>query len=196
MKKLLLTFTSAIALLLIVACGSANCPIDNYVVCNYWFYNTSGSAISFNDEITVTTLKPGTRNLYIYRKLGERTLQYDRPVPALVDSGYTESINVVRKDTVLVNKLRNGSKFALPMSYYNPEDTIIISYSSISSSDTILVTHDSYTHVEQPECGSYRFHTLTNIRATDRGIDHVEITNPKVNYEGAENIRIYFNTFE
>jgi hypothetical protein len=79
------------------------------------------------------------------------------------------------------------------MSYFNGEDTLVISYSSIALADTIKVTHDSYPYVELPECGSYRFHYLRNVQSTDRHIDHVEISNPKVNYDGNENIKIYLN---
>ena len=100
-----------------------------------------------------------------------------------------------RKDTTLVNKLINGTKMSVAMSYYNKVDTLVLRYGLIYLPDTIFLSHDSYTHVETPECGSYRFHRLTDVRCTNRGIDHIEITNPTVNYEGAENIRIYFNNY-
>jgi hypothetical protein len=59
--------------------------------------------------------------------------------------------------------------------------------------DTIKIEHISYPYVELPECGTYRYHTLKTITATDAAIDRIEIGNPQVNYEGEENIKIYFN---
>ena len=79
------------------------------------------------------------------------------------------------------------------MSYYSNNDTIIITYSSISNKDTLYINHSSYTHVDLPECGTARFHTLKDIHATDIGINNVEIVDASVNYEGNENIKIYFN---
>jgi hypothetical protein len=81
----------------------------------------------------------------------------------------------------------------LPMSFFNTCDTLILSYRRISRKDTIKIEHISYPYVELPECGTYRYHTLKTITATDAAIDRIEIGNPQVNYEGEENIKIYFN---
>ena len=79
------------------------------------------------------------------------------------------------------------------MSYFRDADTLVFSYGGILLKDTIKIQHDSYPHVELPECGTYRYHTLKSITATDAAIDHIEISNPFVNYEGKENIKIFFN---
>ena len=129
------------------------------------------------------------------KKAGYKDTTFTQPVKAFVDNGYTETVTSYRKDTTLVNKLVNGTKMSIAMSYYNKVDTLVLRYGLIYLPDTIFLSHDSYTHVETPECGSYRFHRLTDVRCTNRGIDHIEITNPTVNYEGAENIRIYFNNY-
>lgn len=97
-------------------------------------------------------------------------------------------------DTVLVNSLMSGTGFSIPMSYYNPVDTLILRYQNIIYPDTIYVHHDGYTKVETPECGSYRFHNIREINHTYRSIDHIEVINPSVNYEGEKNVKIYFNT--
>jgi hypothetical protein len=47
--------------------------------------------------------------------------------------------------------------------------------------------------VELPECGTYRFHHLLGITATDAAIDRIEICEPTVNYDGNTNVKIYFN---
>ena len=181
------------AALLLVGCYSNNCPLENTVTCNYGFYDSEGTAISYRDTITVTTLRPGYKTVYTYRKLGNRTVTKDVPDTALVNQGYTETISQQRKDTILLNQLMGASSMKVPMSYFNEEDTLILSYKMISQKDTIKIRHNSYPNVELPECGTYRFHRLLNITATDAAIDHIEISEPTVNYEGSTNVKIYFN---
>lgn len=175
------------------ACTSANCPLDNYVLCNYGFYDTNGFPVKLNDELTVTTLKPGNKQMYLYRQLGYANITLAYIDSALMDSGYICTPITVRNDTVLVNKLSDASKFSVPMSYFGTEDTIVIHYASLSSADTIYVEHEAYAHVELPECGSYRFHTLKQARFTTYGLVDVQISNPTVTYEGYENVKILFN---
>lgn len=182
-----------VATLLLVGCYSNNCPVENMVTCNYGFYDSEGTAISYNDTITVTTLKPGYKTVYTYRKLGNITVTKDYPDEELVNQGYTESTTQQRKDTILVNKLFGASSMKVPMSYFNEMDTLILSYKSITLKDTIKIQHIGYPNVELPECGTYRFHTLQQVTATDAAIDHIEINDSKVNYDGRTNIKIYFN---
>lgn len=178
---------------MLMACSSNNCPLENYVACNYGFYDAEGTAVTLLDTITVKTLLPGYKTVYTYRKLGSFTVTKEYEDASLTDAGYSMTPEVVRRDTILVNSLSKASTFQLPMSFFNNEDTLVITYSSIALPDTIKVTHSSYPYVELPECGSYRFHNLLKVSATDRHIDHIEIANPKVNYEGNENIKIYLN---
>lgn len=177
----------------LVSCSSNNCPLENFVGCNFYFYDSEGTPISYAGEITVKTLLPGTKVVYTYRKLGEQTVVTEWRDDALIELGYTETISETRRDTVLVNKAVSRGNIEVGLGYFQKCDTLIFSYSEISSSDTIRIMHDSYPHVDLPECGAYRFHTLTGVTSTEAGIDHVEIANPTVNYDGNENIRIYFN---
>lgn len=175
------------------ACYSNNCPLDNAVSCQYGFYDSEGTAITYGDTITVSTLMPGTKTVYIYRKLGNKTVTKDYKDAALIEQGYTESTAEQRRDTVLINNVYSAQSISLPMSYYRNIDTLVVAYHSISVKDTIWVEHEAFPFVELPECGTYRFHTLKKIRSTDAAIDHIEISNPNVNYEGRENVKIYFN---
>ena len=131
--------------------------------------------------------------MYIYRKVGNTTVTKAYQDTTLINQGYTESTTWQRNDTVLINKLYGASSMEIPMSYFHDADTLIFTYGSISLKDTIKIQHDSYPHVELPECGTYRYHTLKSITTTDAAIDHVEISNPLVNYDGSENIKIFFN---
>lgn len=178
---------------IMAACSSNNCPLENFVGCNYRFYNSEGTPISYTSPFTISTLLPGYKTVYVYRRLGSPTITLDQPNPSLVEEGYIESVTETRRDTVLVNSTTSRSSVSVPMGYYHEKDTLIFSYTTISSKDTIIVSHKSYPHIDLPECGSYRFHSLMDITSTEAGIDHVEISNTKVNYDGNENIKIFFN---
>ncbi len=179
--------------MMLMGCYSNNCPLENTVTCNYGFYDSQGTAITYADTITVTTLKPGYKKVYTYRKLGNPTVTKEVQDSALINQGYTETITEQRNDTILVNKLAKASSMKIPMSYFHDEDTLVFSYQRISLKDTLKIRHLSYPNVELPECGTYRFHTLQSITHTDAAIDHIEISEPKVNYDGETNIKIYFN---
>ena len=182
-----------LSVLLLSGCSASNCPLENTVTCNYGFYDSEGTAVTYNDTITVSTLLPGTKTVYIYRRLGYTTVTLDKQDSSYIKNGYNQSTAVVRRDTILLNRLSGASTMSVPMKYFSDNDTIILSYASISNKDTLYVSHDSYSYVELPECGTQRFHTLTGLRSTYSGISGIEIVNPKVNYDGKENVKIYFN---
>lgn len=174
-------------------CYSNNCPVNNTVTCNYMFYDSEGVRITYNDAITVSAIMPGTKSVYVYRKLGYSNIIREKADQSLLDDGYSVSTQEVRNDTVLINKAKSKQFLQVPMSYFNPVDTLLFSYESISLPDTIYIEHVSYPHVDLPECGSFRYHDLKSIRTTNNAIDHIEISNPTVNYDQQENIKIYFN---
>lgn len=180
-------------ILLLAGCYSNNCPVNNIVSCNYYFYDMEGTPITYGDHITVSAIRPGSHQVYVYRKLGEQTITSNTPRPDLVDNGFSESTQQQRNDTILINKAANKQYLQVPMSYFNKVDTLLLRYGAILLPDTIYVEHESYPHVDIPECGSYRYHTIKDARATGNAIDHIEIANPTVNYDQNENIKIYFN---
>lgn len=180
-------------LCMVGACSSSNCPLESTVTCNYGFYDTNGTAVGYNDTLTISTLLLGMKTQYTYRLLGYPTITSDSRIDSLLEKGYSETIGEVRRDTILGNKLVGLASMKLPMSYFSEYDTIVIRYASLSNRDTIYIHHLSYSNVDLPECGTHRFHTLLDIHATESGIDHVEIVNPDVDYLGKENVKIYFN---
>lgn len=188
-----IVFSLLTTLLLTVSCSSNNCPLSNVVTCNYHFYDSEGISIKYTDYLTIKTLLPGNKKQYTYRKLGESTIVSDTPIPSYIKQGYSETITEVRNDTVLVNKSNNKSSISVPMSFTNTSDTLLFQYGSILYPDTIIIEHNPYPYVELPECGSYMFHTLKSVTSTESGIDRIEIINYKVDFEGKENIKVYFN---
>lgn len=181
---------------LLAACYSNNCPVNNTVTCNYFFYDMEGTAIKYNDQITVSAILPGGKTVYIYRLIGQATITSDKPRQDLIEQGYSQATQYQRNDTILVNKASGKNYLQVQMSYFNKVDTLLFRYGSIQLPDTIYIEHESYAHVDVPECGSFRYHLLKSVRATDNAIDHIEIVNPTVNYDQEENVKIYFNQVE
>ncbi|MCQ2213877.1 MAG: DUF6452 family protein [Bacteroidaceae bacterium] len=182
-----------IPLLVLIACSSNNCPMENTAYCVLAYYDSEETAIKYLDTVTVSTLMPGWKTQYIYRRLGTTTIVSDTARHALIEQGYTQTVVTQRNEKVLVNRSLGVSSIKVPMSYFNPVDTLVFSYGSISLKDTLYIFKESYPHVDYPECGTYRFHHITDIKYTDAAFDKIEISNPTVNYEGQENIRIHFN---
>ncbi len=194
MSKLTKTFTLlAVACCMLAGCYSNNCPMENVVLCNYYFYDMTGTPIKYNDTITVATLQPGWREMYTYKRLGYKTVTKEYLDSTMVEAGYTVTKSMQRNETILENLVTGASSLSLPVSYFFDADTLIFSYSNITLKDTMIVEKESYPHVELPECGTYRFHTLKSIRCTDAAIDSIAISHPQVNYDGSENVRIFFN---
>lgn len=189
----ILTSMLCVGALIAAGCYSNNCPLENTVYCNYKFYDSQGTPISYSDTITVSTLKPGYKTVYIYRKLGNKTVTKESQDTELMNQGYTETQTMQRNDTILLNRIYGASSISLPISYFHTTDTLVFTYERISQCDTIYIEHESYPYVEMPECGSHRFHSLKSITATSAAIDHAEIDNPNVNYDGNNNIKLFFN---
>ena len=153
-----LSFLLLLLVAVMIGCSSNNCPLESTVYCNYHFYDSEGTAVAYNETMSVYIRLPKTEH-----------------------------------DSLIINKVSGAVQFEIPMSYYNDKDTIIIDYLSLVRNDTIVISHHSYAHVDLPECGTKYFHELLDITTTHTGIDKIEIVNPLVNYDGQENIRIYFN---
>lgn len=183
----------SVIVFLLAACSASNCPLESTVTCNYGFYDRNGISISLDDTISVSTLLTGMKTIYVYRKLGGTTITTIQRDSNYLKAGYIETTAEVRRDTVLVNKLTKASSMKVPMQYFANMDTLILSYTSIRGKDTLYVQHDSYSFVDLPECGTHRFHNIRSVRSTDFGIDHVEVSNTKVDYGGELNIKIFFN---
>lgn len=191
LKVTLQVLQTLVLTLLMYSCYSNNCPMNNEVTCNYTFYDMNGTPVKFGDELTVSAFIPGVKSVWVYSKFGSPSITLNERNLQLLSEGYTESNVQVHNDTILINKLVDATTIKIPMSYFNPADTLVFKYGSIRNCDTLVVQHDSYPYVSIPECGCYRFHTLKKISATEAYIDHIEITEDRVTYDGNENVKIY-----
>ena len=110
-----------------------------------------------------------------------------------------DTVSVCIHDSILLNKIVNGNSFNLPMSYSEEEDTIHILFEN-SAGRTIssfILSHSNIPHYESLECGTSFFHKISGVTllpsSTPSPIDSIVISQPDVNYNKNENIRIYLS---
>lgn len=145
------------------ACSNIDCPLDNKVEVNCRFYDTAtGGGVQITDTITITAA--GT-------------------------------------DSVLFNYGYDISELFLPLSYTRTVDTFVVNIMGryASAADTIFVAHTNEPHFQSVDCGMLMFHTIKDVAWTTHGgsatlsrIDSVAVAHSNVNYDEAENLKIYF----
>ena len=154
-------------LLILCACDNFSCPLNNTVESVYGFYAAT------RDEA------------------GELITGQS------VSVGDTITIKALGRDTVLVNRLINKTGVSLPLSFFQDEDGFEFKFTDQESRtgyDTLWVVKSNLRHWDDPSCPVHMWHTITDVRFTRHLIDTLVITNPIVNYDGLENIQIYFRT--
>ena len=99
------------------------------------------------------------------------------------------------QDTLL-NRLVGNTRFSLPISYQQPEDTLIFAIrdtSLVFTLDTVWLKKDDIPHFESVDCAAHFFHELTGVRCTHNGIDSLVLHTTSVTYDdGVTNFRIFF----
>ena len=105
--------------------------------------------------------------------------QYDEEgelvTDTLKDTLWVWSRRVDGQDTLL-NRLVGNTRFSLPISYQQPEDTLIFAIrdtSLVFTLDTVWLRKDDIPHFESVDCSAHFFHRLTDVRCTHEGIDSV-----------------------
>ena len=104
----------------------------------------------------------------------------------LTDTLYVWTRRADGVDTLLLNRGVNLTTFSLPVSYQQPEDTLIFRFTNTqmqSATDTVWLKKEDIPHFESVDCNTHFFHRLTNVRSTHQVIDTITISNPKVNYD-------------
>ena len=155
--------------LALLACDNLSCPLNNTVESVYGFYS---SARSGNGPFVAG---------------------------AAVSIGDSLTITALGADTVLVNRLYNKKSVNLPVSYYGDTDSLLFAFTDadgLVGRDTIWVDKVNQAHLDDPSCPLHYWHTITAVRSTQHLIDTVLINHADVNYDGLENVQIYFRTSE
>lgn len=120
----------------------------------------------------------------------------------------TDTLTVTVRDSVILNRLTNGMSIILPMSYSADADTLVFHYKpqdvDKDETDTVIITKTNTPHFISLECARAMYHTITGVSNSNRipddiyrfAINKVEITNPQVNYDEKENLKIYFTVHQ
>lgn len=148
----------------LISCDTYNCLLETKVQCVYGFYASA--------------------------REGEGAF-----VPGgSVSVGDTITITALGIDTVLANRLVNQSGVKLPVSYYGDVDSLLFTFNASDGIgyDTVYVRKTNTAHLDDPSCPAHMWHRITEARSTHNLIDSVLINEPNINYDGLENLQIYF----
>lgn len=125
------------------------------------------------DNIAFYTIEDGKEEAYIYQ------------------SPLTVSLMVNGEESVMINHVVNTGNVSLPMSYTQERDTVIFRYDD-GLCDSLYIDHTNTPYYQSMECGTLMFHKLEGLKSTNVWIEDAAIVNDIVNFEGHENIKIYF----
>lgn len=150
----------------LISCDTYNCLLETNVACTYGFYATQR-----DDSGALVT-------------------------GAAVAVGDTLTITALGIDTVLANRLVGQSGVSLPVSYYGDVDSLLFTFSGDDGigRDTLYLHKENTAHLDDPSCPAHMWHRITAVHTTHHLIDTVLITEPQINYDGLENLQIYFRT--
>ncbi len=100
------------------------------------------------------------------------------------------NIDNPEEDTVLINRLVDTDSLSLPMSYQRTEDIYIFTFvqkdTELKTIDTLWVSKDNEPHFESVDCNPVMFHTIKDVRFTQRAIDDIKVNYNKVTYNDAK----------
>lgn len=100
------------------------------------------------------------------------------------------NIDNPEEDTVLINRLVDTDSLSLPMSYQRTEDIYIFTFvqkdTELKNIDTLWVSKENEPHFESVDCNPVMFHTIKDVRFTQRAIDDIKVNYNKVTYNDAK----------
>lgn len=105
----------------------------------------------------------------------------------------TLTITAGKSGPVLLNKSVGTSGIDLPMSYWQDEDTLVLTVKGMDYlfQDTIWISKSNQVHYESPDCPTTLFHTIQGVRSTHEFIDSINVIRSSVNYEQTNNLEIH-----
>ena len=114
----------------------------------------------------------------------------------MLDTITVSALRTTGSDTILYNRGINISNIAIPVSFMQDEDQLLITLNDTLGNtyqDTLTIQKTNQVHFEAVDCQPNYFHTLTGVTTTRHAIDSVIIKNPDIDYDSSkENIYIYF----
>lgn len=118
------------------------------------------------------------------------TFYQDNAAVSLKD---TLTITSGKSGPVLLNRAVNKAKFNVPLSYWQDEDTLVLSVKGEDYllRDTIWITKSNQVHYESPDCPTTLFHDIQGVRSTHEFIQEINIIRSSVNYDQTDNLQIH-----
>lgn len=167
-----LTFLVKVAvtsLVLLCACTSIDCPLDNVVECTYALYDSKSKApMQLADTLTVSTVKAdGADTILLNRLVGCR----DFALPMRHVSG---------ADTLLFRLSNTWQQHAV--------DTVIIAQEAVPYYEDLDCPASIFHTLISAKAISHQPSATSPVT-----IDSIIITCPQVTYDNIENIRIYMH---
>lgn len=108
------------------------------------------------------------------------------------------------KDTILLNFAQHIDAFYLPLKHETGDNNFLLYFSDAYgnySVDTLKIHQTAIPHLESLDCPSTFFHKINSVAWTSHPlseipltIDSVVISQPSVEYEDQENIKIYLRS--
>ena len=191
MRKLLNVIVYLLGIsLFVVGCESNDCLLSSDSYCRLSFVDTEGKAVQIRDTLTVSLNLAGYDSLFTYR-CDTDTVVSARPIDSLAYKGYSEEIEVARKQGVLLNRKVGGKEMYLPMSYTVVVDNCFLQYSA-QLADTLWVWHENLPYFTSMECGTVMHYSLQRVESTRHLIDSVRIVDAGVTNTLRENVKIYY----
>ena len=154
---------AAVAPVLLCACSSIDCPVENTIAVYYYAVqkNAAGEIVAdtIRDTLWVWTQRSDGRDTLLNSFIGKTSFSLP------VSYQYPEDMLVFAiKDTSLVITI-----------------------------DTVWLKKDDIPHFESVDCAAHYFHELTGVRCTNNGIDSLVLATTSVTYDdGVTNLRIFF----
>jgi len=157
MRKLLFFFV----VVLLAACSTIDCPIQNNVTVQYEIRDKAGKALSLTDSLSVVTMRLDGEYVFL-------------DITTLNNNQY-----------VLLNRLIGKSSFSLPISYSHPEDVLYFCFTDTVKTvvDTVWIKKDDIPHFESVDCNAAFFHEITDVRYSRNYIDSLVLLNRSVTYD-------------
>ena len=143
--------------MMVAACSSIDCPVDNVVETRYTFMDSEGEKLVLPDTMMVRTTRADGKDTIIFNS-GIGIDHFALPI------SYSHPEDIL---------------------FFSFDNTVVVddfTY-SLHLKDTVWVKKDDYPNFESVDCNSVFFHTLTGVRYTRNYIDSIVIKNPSVTYD-------------
>ncbi len=103
------------------------------------------------------------------------------------------TVTALGTDSILINREVGAEEMILPLSYWNPVDSIVLKIEGEGYlfTDTLYIEKSNTPHFESPDCPSTMFHQIISARHSRNFIDSITIVKSSVDYEQLENIQIH-----